>query len=91
MPTNIFDNIVKDISHSYYEKYAFHDEEYSDVRNEVLKLQSQYEDMPLSDEQKQVIDSLLKVHSELCDECMEKVYKQGLKDCVIIFKELKVL
>lgn len=44
--------------------------------------------MELLDAQKQIIGNLLKKHSELCEECMEKVYSQGLKDCVVIFNEL---
>lgn len=91
MSTNIFEHIVKYASHNYYEKYAFQSEEYSDARDEILALQRQYADMPLSEDQKQVIDRLLKVHSELCDECMEKVYEQGLRDCAVILKALKII
>lgn len=91
MPNDIFKDITEYASRNYYDRFAFNNEEYADIREEILKLQEQYADMGLSDSQKQVIDDLLKTHSELCDECMEKVYTQGLKDCVSIQKELGIL
>ena len=47
--------------------------------------------MGLTDEHKNIIDNLLKLHTEIYKECLEKVYAQGLKDCVIILKEFGVL
>lgn len=47
--------------------------------------------MGLTNEQKDVINNLLKLHTEICEECLEKVYTQGLKDSVTIQKELGIL
>ena len=91
MSTNIFESLVEYASRNYYEKYAFNHEEYIDVRNELLKLQQQYSDMNLTIEQRHVLDSLLKTHAELCESCMEKVYEQGLRDCVTLLQELHLL
>lgn len=44
--------------------------------------------MRLTGEQKNIIDNLLKLHTEICEECLEKVYMQGLKDCVTIQKNV---
>lgn len=47
--------------------------------------------MGLTDEQKDAINNLMKLHTEICEECLGKVYTQGLKDCVIIQKELGII
>ena len=47
--------------------------------------------MGLTDEQKKVMDGLLKAHTEMCESCIEKIYSQGLKDSVEILQELGVL
>ena len=60
-------------------------------RVKIINLQDQYSDIGFTDEQKDVINNLLKLHTELCEECLEKVYTQGLKDCVTIQKELGIL
>ena len=88
---DIFEMITEFASEYYYNKFGFNNEELADVRDEILKLQNQYSDMGLSDEQKGIIDNLLKLHTEICEECLEKVYTQGLKDCVAIQKELGIL
>lgn len=88
---NIFEMITEYLSNHYYDKFGFNNEELADVRNEILKLQDQYFDMELTDEQKNVMDDLLKLHTEICEECLEKVYAQGLRDCVTILKELGIL
>lgn len=87
----IFEMITEYASEYYYDKFGFNNEELADMRDEILKLQDQYSDMGLTDEQKGVIDNLLKLHTEICEECLEKVYTQGLKDCVVILKELGIL
>lgn len=89
--SDIFEIITEYACEHYYEKYAFNNEELSDIRDEILKLQDQYSDMGLTDVQKDVINNLMRLHTELCEECVEKVYTQGLKDCVTILKELGII
>lgn len=89
--SDIFEMITEYASQHYYDKFGFNNEELADLRDEILKLQDQYSDMGLTDEQKDVINNLLKLHTEICEECLEKVYKQGLKDYVTIQKELGIL
>ena len=89
--SEIFEMITEYASQHYYDKFGFNNEELADLRDEILKLQDQYSDMGLTDEQKDVINNLLKLHTEICEECLEKVYKQGLKDYVTIQKELGIL
>lgn len=89
--SDIFEMITEYASNHYYDKFGFNNEELVDIRDEIIKLQDQCSDMGLTDEQKDVINNLLKLHTEICEECLEKVYTQGLKDCVIIQKELGIL
>lgn len=89
--SKIFEMITEYASEHYYDKFGFNNEELADLRDEILKLQDQYSDMGLTDEQKDVINNLLKLHTEMCEECLEKVYTQGLKDSVTIQKELGIL
>ena len=89
--SEIFEMLIEYASEYYYDKFGFNNEELADVRDEIIKLQNQYSDMGLADEQKNIIDNLLKLHTEICEECLEKAYTQGLKDCVTIQKELGIL
>ena len=88
---NIFEMITEYASEHYYDKFGFNNEELADLRDEIINLQDQYSDMGFTDEQKDVINNLLKLHTEICEECIEKVYTQGLKDCVTIQKKLGIL
>ena len=88
---NIFEMITEYASEHYYDKFGFNNEELTDLRDEIINLQDQYSDMGFTDEQKDVINNLLKLHTEICEECIEKVYTQGLKDCVTIQKKLGIL
>ena len=83
--------ITEYASEHYYDKFGFNNEELADLRDEIINLQDQYSDMGFTDEQKDVINNLLKLHTEICEECIEKVYMQGLKDCVTIQKKLGIL
>ena len=47
------------------------------MRDEALKIQNQYSEMGILDEQNCVIKNLLKLHTELFEECLRKVYTQG--------------
>ena len=89
--SEIFEMLTEYASEHYYDKFGFNNEELADVRDEINKLQNQYSNMGLTDEQKNIIDNLLKLHTEICEECLEKVYTQGLKDCVIILKAFGIL
>lgn len=88
---NIFEMITEYASEHYYDKFGFNNEEFADLRDEIINLQDQYSDMGFTDEQKDVINNLLKLHTKICEECIEKVYTQGLKDCVTIQKKLGIL
>lgn len=88
---DIFEMITEYASEHYYNKFGFNNEELANIRDEILKLQDQCANMGLTDEQKSIIDNLLKLHMKICEECLEKVYTQGLKDCVTIQKELGIL
>ena len=87
----IFEMLTEYASEHYYDKFGFNNEELAGVRDEIIKLQNQYSNMGLTDEQKNIIDNLLKLHTEIYKECLEKIYAQGLKDCVIILKEFGIL
>ena len=89
--SEIFEMITEYASEYYYDKFGFKNKELADMRDEILKLQDQYSDMGPTDEQKNVINNLLKLHTEICEECLEKVYTQGLKDCVTILKKLGII
>lgn len=91
MSSSIFELVTEYASQHYYDKFGFNNEELADLRDEILKLQDKYSDMGLSDEQKDVINNLLKLHTEICEECLEKVYTQGLKDSVTILRELDII
>ena len=89
--SEIFEMITEYASEHYYDKFGFNNEELADVRDEIIKMQNQYSNMGLTDEHKKIIDNLLKLHTEIYKECLEKVYTQGLKDGVIILKEFGIL
>lgn len=89
--SKIFEMITEYASNHYYDKYGFNNEEFTNLTDEILKLQDQYANMGLTDEQKKVMDNLLKAHTEMCESCIEKIYSQGLKDSVEILQELGVL
>lgn len=89
--SDIFDMLIEDASQSYYNKYAYNNEEFADLRDSIMQMQEAYKKMDLSDEQKKVIDGLIKYNAELFDECVEKIYRQGLIDGVSILRELGVL
>ena len=89
--SEIFEIITEYASKYYYDKFGFNNEELIDIRNEIIKLQELYAVMEFTDEQKDIINTLLKLHTEIYEECLEMVYTQGLKDCVTIQKELGIL
>ena len=89
--SEIFEMITEYASKYYYDKFGFNNEELTVIRDEIIKLQEEYADMGFTDEQKDTINTLLKLHTEIYEECLEKVYTQGLKDCVTIQKELGIL
>ncbi len=89
--SEIFEMITEYASKYYYDKFGFNNEELTDIRDEIIKLQELYDVMGFTDEQKDTINTLLKLHTEIYEECLEKVYTQGLKDCVAIQKELGIL
>ena len=89
--SEIFEIITEYASKYYYDKFGFNNEEFIDIRDEIIKLQELCAVMGFTDEQKNIINTLLKLHTEIYEECLEKVYTQGLKDCVTIQKELGIL
>ena len=46
------------------DKFGFNNEELIDIRDEIIKLQERYVDMGFTDEQKDTINTLLKLHTE---------------------------
>ena len=82
--SEIFEIITEYASKYYYDKFGFNNEEFIDIRDEIIKLQELCAVMGFTDEQKNIINTLLKLHTEIYEECLEKVYTQGLKDCVTI-------
>ena len=89
--SNIFEIFCKDAGKAYYNSEILNNDEYADVREEILQLQKAYREIELTDEQRHIIDRLMRVNSELDEEAMELIYRQGLIDCVNLLKDLHIL
>ena len=86
-----FKIITEYMSTHYHDKYAYNCPELSEARDDIILLQEKVFNSGISEEQHDMINELLKLHSEVNDEVMDKVYTQGMKDCVVILKELGIL
>ena len=73
--SDIFEMITEYASEHYYDKFGYNNEELADLRDEILKLQDQYSDMGLTDEQKDVINNLLKLHTNY----VRNVWKRSIR------------
>lgn len=90
MKSEIMDNIVQYASINY-ESQILNSREYAEFRQNILELQEDIKNLNLPDEQTDLIKRLLKEHQDLSLDYAERIYKQGLIDCVILLKELKVI
>lgn len=65
------------------------DNEYIEMRSRREKAIEAYEQLPLEDSQKQVVNNLIETYKELMDYYGEMAYKQGLADGTILMLELE--
>lgn len=89
--SDIFNIITEYASQNYYDTYTIHNPDLSETRDDIILLQEKLFSSGISDEQQKMINELLKAHDEMCLESNKKVYIKGLKDCVVILKELGIL
>lgn len=89
--SDIFEMFCMDAGKAYYNSEILNNDEYTDVREEIFQLQKAYQEIELTEEQRHIIDRLMRVNSELDEEAMELIYRQGLIDCVDLLKNLHVL
>lgn len=90
MKSEIMDNISQYASQNY-ESQILNSKEYAELVKNITELQEDIKRLDLPEEQINLIKRLLKEHNDLSLDYAEKIYKQGLIDCVVLLKELKVI
>lgn len=90
MKSEILDNISQYASTNY-ESQILNSQEYAEFVKNITELQEDIRRLNLPEEQINLIKRLLKEHNDLTLDYAEKIYKQGLIDCVVLLKELKVI
>lgn len=74
-----------------YDSKVLNNEQYDDIKQEILKSQEEYRNMNLTSEQRSTIDWLIKDNAELYEEGMAAAYRQGLFDCVSLLQDLGII
>lgn len=90
MNSEIMDNIAQYASENY-ESQLLNSKEYAGFTKSLAELQEDIKRLNLPDEQMQLVKRLLKENHDLSLDYVEKIYKQGMIDCVVFLKELKVI
>jgi len=67
------------------------DNEYQDLMKKATKLSTDYKNLALTEEQRQVIDDLIQTGDILNEKEMQAIYKKGILNCAEIFKDLRLL
>ncbi len=74
-----------------YDKYVLNNERYSDLKDEILKLQKELSETDFTEHQKKVVNDLLKADNEINDLGIGIIYLQAFKDCISLLQALEII
>ena len=91
MKNDIFELLCNYMSYSRFDEFVVNNKEFSDIKEEILRLQNELAEIGLTEAQKTAVQNLLKTNGELNEYGVEVVYKQAFLDCVALLQEIGVL
>lgn len=89
--SEIFDMLCNVAGNAHFDAKVLNNEEFEDIKNDILRLQEKYRSFDLTEEERTTIDMLIKTNAELYEEGIAAVYRQGFLDCADLLRDLKVL
>ena len=88
---DLFEVLCEYASNTHFDEIICKDKEYSELLDEIIELQNTYQALELPEQQRYVVDDYVKANLELNGIYCHALYKQALKDCVVMLKELNIL
>ena len=88
MEESLLDMITDSALNERFDRIILQDEKYVQLQEKIEELSGEYDALTLPDEQKLIINRLVAAHTEIGTYYANVAYRQGLKDCANLFKEV---